>query len=89
MFEVKKENVHRLVETKEEVNVYLLEGYVLLENNFQKEKKQAETGKIIVEESKFDSMGYTELKELAKESKIKGYTTMKKSELVDALKANL
>ena len=38
------------------------------------------------EEAKIDSKTVSELRELAKEKNIKGYSTMKKSELIEALR---
>ena len=40
-----------------------------------------------VEEKDYSSMTVTELKVLAKEKEIEGYSGMKKSELIEALKA--
>ena len=39
-----------------------------------------------VENTNFDKMTVAELRELAKSKDIKGYSTMKKAELLDALK---
>lgn len=84
MFEVKKDNVYRVVETKEQVKFYISKGYTLVEN----EKNQSENTEFNVDSSldNIESLGYTELKALAKEHKIKGYSTMSKQELINSLK---
>lgn len=49
--------------------------------------KKVETKKEVSKESKdYSSMTVTELKEVAKEKGIEGYTSMKKAELLDAIK---
>ena len=65
---------------------------------FKKEVKETEEVKAVKEDKKFeekqeetkfeslDSMTVAELRELAKEKEIKGYSTMKKAELLEALK---
>lgn len=92
MFEVKKDNVYRVVETKEQVKFYLSKGYTLVETE---DNKEEDSEKIQSENTEFkndlsldniDSLGYTDLKALAKSYKIKGYSTMPKQELVNSLK---
>ena len=61
------------------------------EKSFKKnEKKEVKTEEVKKEEKKeevsLDKMTVAELRELAKEKDIKGYSTMKKAELLDALK---
>lgn len=78
MFEIKKENVHRTVETIEQAKIYIAEGYELVQNIDNSEEKSE-----IID---LDSLKYNELKNLAKEKKVKGYTTLTKSDLVKILK---
>ncbi len=59
------------------------EGKVV--NNVKPVKKE-ETKKEVKEEKNFSSMTVAELKELAKNKNIEGYTSMKKAELIEALK---
>lgn len=60
------------------------------EKSFKRnEKKEVKTEEVKKEEKKevsLDKMTVAELRELAKEKDIKGYSTMKKAELLDALK---
>ena len=78
MFEIKKENVHRTVETIEQAKEYIAEGYELVQNIDNSEEKSE-----IID---LDSLKYNELKNLAKEKKVKGYTPLTKSDLVKILK---
>ena len=78
MFEIKKENVHRTVETIEQAKKYIAEGYELVQNIDNSEEKSE-----IID---LDSLKYNELKNLAKEKKVKGDTTLTKSDLVKILK---
>lgn len=78
MFEIKKENVHRTVETIEQAKKYIAKGYELVQNIDNSEEKSE-----IID---LDSLKYNELKNLAKEKKVKGYTTLTKSDLVKILK---
>ena len=78
MFEIKKENVHKVVETIDQAQKYIAEGYKLVQRLDNSEKKSE-----IID---LDSLKYNELKELAKEKKVKGYTTMSKVNLVKTLK---
>lgn len=59
------------------------EGKVV--NNVKPVKKE-ETKKEVKEEKNLSSMTVAELKELAKSKNIEGYTSMKKAELIEALK---
>lgn len=59
------------------------EGKVV--NNVKPVKKE-ETKKEVKEEKNLSSMTVAELKELAKNKNIEGYTSMKKAELIEALK---
>lgn len=78
MFEIKKENVHKVVETIDQAQKYIAEGYKLVQRLDNSEKKSE-----IID---LDSLKYNELKELAKEKKVKGYTTMSKVNLLKTLK---
>lgn len=78
MFEIKKENVHKVVETIDQAQKYIAEGYKLVQKLDNSEKKSE-----IID---LDSLKYNELKKLAKEKKVKGYTTMSKVNLVKTLK---
>ncbi len=49
------------------------------------EKKEAKKQEVSSKEN-YEKMSLTELKAIAKEKKIKGYSTMKKAELIEALK---
>ncbi|MGN1371411.1 MAG: Rho termination factor N-terminal domain-containing protein [Candidatus Coprovivens sp.] len=72
--EVKKEETTEVVETKEEVTTEV-------------EEVKEEVVEEVVEEATEDlsSKTLTELKSLAKEAGIKGYSTMKKDELIASL----
>lgn len=92
MFEVKKDNVYRVVETQEQVKFYLCKGYTLVETQDNNEEDNEEIQSKNIEFNNnltlenIDSLGYTDLKALAKSYKIKGYSTMPKQELVNSLK---
>lgn len=82
MFEIKKQNVHRTVETMEQVQKYIAEGYELIKDlNKQKSENFSSVD--------IDSLNFNNLKTLAKEKKIKGYSTMTKTNLIKALKGVL
>lgn len=82
MFEIKKQNVHRTVETMEQVQKYIAEGYELIKDlNKQKSENFSSVD--------IDSLNFNNLKTLAKEKKIKGYSTMTKTNLIKALKGLL
>jgi hypothetical protein len=82
MFEIKKQNVHRTVETMEQVQKYIAEGYELIKDlNEQKSENFSSVD--------IDSLNFNNLKTLAKEKKIKGYSTMTKTNLIKALKGLL
>ena len=40
MYELKKDNVHKIVETKQQVEVLLSQGYELIEKHKKEEKKK-------------------------------------------------
>lgn len=64
MFEIKKQNVHRTVETMEQVQKYIAEGYELIKDlNEQKSENFSSVD--------IDSLNFNNLKTLAKEKKIK------------------
>jgi len=73
-FDKKKE------ETKEEVKETKKEEKVA------EKKEKVEAKKTVKSEKALEDMTVTELKNLAKEKDIKGYSTMKKADLIDALK---
>ena len=62
----------------EQAKKYIAEGYELVQNIDNSEEKSE-----IID---LDSLKYNELKNLAKEKKVKGYTTLTKSDLVKILK---
>ncbi len=62
------------------------EDIIVKEEEFIKEEKVEEPAKEEKEEIDYDSMTLAELKSLAKEQGIKGYSTMKKEELITNLK---
>ena len=62
----------------EQAKKYIAEGYELVQNIDNSEEKSE-----IID---LDSLKYNELKNLAKEKKVKGYTTLTKSNLVKILK---
>ena len=82
MFEIKKQNVHRTVETMEQVQKYIADGYELIKDlNEQKSENFSSVD--------IDSLNFNNLKTLAKEKKIKGDSTMTKTNLIKALKGLL
>lgn len=70
MFELKKLNVHRIVETEEEKQRLIAKGF----------KEVAELP------FPYDKLTLKQLKELAKERGLSGYSDLKKDELITALK---
>lgn len=90
MIELKRDNVHRIVETEIEAQNLIYEGYeritpaIINKDTSNKAAAKVEDFNLTVE--KIDNMGILELKDIAKALKIKGYTNMGKSFLQKALK---
>ncbi len=94
----KKDDVNEFIESLEKESVKVEKTDYVPEKEVKKETKKEEVKKEVkVEEVKteapkkeetidFESMNVTELKEYAKEQGIKGYSKMKKEELLDELK---
>lgn len=94
----KKDDVNEFIESLEKESVKVEKTDYVPEKEAKKETKKEEVKKEVkVEEEKteapkkeetidFESMNVTELKEYAKEQGIKGYSKMKKEELLDELK---
>ncbi len=55
-------------------------------DNFKKEEVKKEETKEVSKKADFSEMTVSQLRDLAKEKDVKGYSTMKKNELLDALK---
>lgn len=71
MFKLKKINVVRIVETKEEKAALESQGF-------------KEMGEVKLD---YDNMVYNDLRQAAKEKDVEGYANMKKDELIVVLKA--
>lgn len=70
MFKLKKLNVVRIVETKEEKSTLESQGF-------------EEVGEV---KPDYDNMSYNDLKQIAKDKNVEGYFSMKKEDLVAVLK---
>ncbi|OAA90712.1 Rho termination factor N-terminal domain-containing protein [Clostridium coskatii] len=70
MFKLKKLNVIRIVETKEEKAVLESQGF-------------EEMGEV---KPDYDNMAYNDLKQIAKDKNVEGYFSMKKEDLIAVLK---
>lgn len=70
MFKLKKLNVVRIVETKEEKSALESQGF-------------EEMGEV---KPDYDNMSYNDLKQIAKDKNVEGYFSMKKEDLIAVLK---
>lgn len=91
MIELKRENVHVIVETEEQAQSLIYAGYTRLTPKEEVEEKEEEQPGANIEDfnltlESIDSMGVLEMKDIAKSLKIKGYTNMGKTSLSKSLK---
>ena len=92
IFECINENDQKKESKQEEKEVEKKETKKVSKKEDEKEEKKTETKKTTKKETKkeekqdLSSLTVTELKKMAKEKEIKGYSTMKKADLVKALK---
>lgn len=91
MIELKRENVHLIVETEEQAQNLIAEGYIKLAPIEESEENEEELTGANIEDfnltlESIDNMGVLEMKDIAKALKIKGYTNMGKTSLSKSLK---
>lgn len=91
MIELKRENVHVIVETEEQAQSLIYAGYERLTPKEEVEEKEEEVPVANIEDFNLtidviNSMGVLEMKDIAKALKIKGYTNMGKTSLSKSLK---
>lgn len=85
MIELKRENVHVIVETEEQAQNLIYAGYERLTLK-ENEEVAASIEDFNLTEEIIDNMGVLEMKDIAKALKLKGYTNMGKSSLTKSLK---
>lgn len=76
MIELKRFNVHRIVDTKEKAEELISLGFSIVSDNYEKDNNDDLSDKTV-----------SELKEIAKTKEINGYSSMKKEELLEVLKS--
>lgn len=88
MIELKRENIHVIVETEEQAQNLVYAGYIRLTpiEEIEEEPPGANIEDFNLTLESIDNMGVLEMKDIAKALKIKGYTNMGKSSLSKSLK---
>lgn len=91
MIELKRENVHVIVETEEQAQNLIYAGYERVTPKEEPSVIDEEVPAVSIDDfnltiEKIESMGVIEMKDIAKALKIKGYTNMGETSLTKVLK---
>ena len=82
MIELKKDNIHRVVETDEEAKMLMNKGFILVDiSNISNEDKKSNT------DIDYLKLSIKELKKIAKEKGL-AYSKLSKEELIKLLKSS-
>lgn len=91
MIEVKKNNVHKIIEPKY-LQKYLGEGYQIVPSPIkekEKPKKIVDVEENEVNTKNVDKLNQLEARTLARKLKIENYSSMHKKEIIEAIKEKL
>ena len=83
MIELKRDNIHKIVETEEQAQSLIYDGFEIV---VPKEEKIVTIEDFNLTEEIIDNMGVLDMKDIAKALKVKGYTNMGKTSLTKTLK---
>jgi transposase len=87
MIELKKLNVHRIVEAKEEALRLISDGFEVIKDDLNiLEMKLEKAGVLPID---YNSMTLDQLKTMCKEKNLEGYTGLNKDDLIKFVRENI